>query len=159
MNALTKFKQETAPKPTTEQTITTPNGTGTIDNGNTIPNNDEKLELDKDLDLYGIPFNGYKNIKGIQKVTYKGESFYKAKAVRMGSKDNVLQDSNEMQIINKLVNRQVLGNYNSMITSINTGKILWEDIKDSKNLFYSTKFDITNKKLSNWFNILNNSSS
>jgi len=149
MNALNKFKQETAPKTTTEQTITTPKGTGTIDNGNTTPNNDEKLELDKDLDLYGIPFNGYKNIKGIQKVTYKGETFYKAKAVRMGSKDNVLQDSNEMQIINKLVNRQVIGNLNPMVTSVNTGKILWEDIKDTKNLFYSTKFDITNKKLSN----------
>ncbi|MEY4573137.1 MAG: hypothetical protein RLZ10_2415, partial [Bacteroidota bacterium] len=148
-NALAKFKQETEPKPTTEQNVTTPKGSGVIDNGTTKPNPDEKLELDKDLDLYGVPYNGYKDIKGIQKVTYKGETFYKAKAVRMGSAENPQQDAYEMQIINKLVNRLTIGNPSTMITSLNKTKITWEDIKDSKNLFYATKFDITNKRLSN----------
>jgi hypothetical protein len=148
-NALSKFKQETEPKTTTEQNVTTPKGSGVIDNGTKQPNPDEKLELDKDLDLYGVPYNGYKEIKGIQKVTYKGETFYKAKAVRMGSKENPQQDSYEMQIINKLSNRLVVGSPSVVISSLNKTKITWADIKDSKNLFYATKFDITNKRLSN----------
>jgi hypothetical protein len=148
-NALAKFKQETEPKTTTEQNVTTPKGSGVIDNGTKQPNPDEKLELDKDLDLYGVPYNGYKNIKGIQKVTYKGEAFYKAKAVRMGSSENPQLDPYEMQIINKLSNRLVVGSPSVVISSLNKTKITWADIKDSKNLFYATKFDITNNKLSN----------
>jgi hypothetical protein len=146
-NALAKFKQETEPKPTTEQNVTTPVGSGTIDNGTKKPNADEKLELDKGLDLYGVPYNGYNNIKGIQKVKYKGEIYYKAKAVRMGSRNNPQQDAVEMQIINKLSKRSVVGGVNSFNVSSSTAKITWGDIKKSKNLFYSSKFQINNKKL------------
>ena len=153
--SIQQFKEDTEPKTTTtEQNITTATGSGTIDNKGTTPNNNETLIVQKDIDGYGIRFNGYDGENTIQKVKYKSEIYYKARVVKMGSTENPLKDDYEMSIvngvikeINGIIKRFIIGNHTDPITGINIPKITWGDLKGGNQKFYSTKFQVKNKNM------------
>jgi len=141
--AIAQIKNEEAAvnaKSNTEKSITTDKGTSTVDMGNSekqIPQ--ERLISESGINGFGLPYNGYNNEKDIQYVEYDGEKYFRAVVATMGGNNYNIKDSIEMSILNgsteKPINNQNVGfGY--------TNKITWKDIKNSKNYFYSSKFDI-----------------
>ena len=141
-----QYKEDTEQKTSTEQNVTTQTGSGTIDNKGVKPNNNETLVNEKNIDKLGIKYNGYENEKTIQKIKYKGEIYYKASAVKMGSKENPMMDDYEMSIVNKISNRVILGGSLNPINNLQ--KLTWKDVKNSNSKFYSCKFYLKNKNVS-----------
>lgn len=126
----------------TEKTITTNRGSSEIDMGpqNRAPNG-EQVVLVSDVQN-GIPFNGYNGEKYIQRVELNGNTFFRSQAVTMGGKTYTIDDNIEMSIINKVTTKTISGG------SVEN-KIVWKDIKQSKNLFFSSKFDFNSIKADN----------
>lgn len=124
-SALAKINSEKTV--TTEETIKTKTGTFIVDLGG-IKFPGEELYIQSGVDEFAIPFNGYNNIKGIQKVKYKGEVWYRTKVRRL---QNVTSDGNAMY----------LPSISSQTVKPSTLK--WSELKDrtTKDYFYRLAFD------------------
>lgn len=122
---------------TTEKSFTTSKGTSVIDMGkqDKTPKG-EQLVLISDISEFGLSYNGYNDEKYIQRVELNNSTYFRAQAVVMGGKTYSIDDNIEMSIINKVTKKTISGGSSS-------NKILWKDIKSSKNLFYSSKFDLS----------------
>jgi hypothetical protein len=124
-----------------ETTINTPAGNLTIDTGdsNNIING-EKLVNDAGMNEYGVRFNGYNGEKYIQKVTFNGEEYFRAIAVKMGSTKYPIDKDIKMNILDSSKNITITG------VTENPNTILWRDVqKYSPNgYYYSLKFDLAN---------------
>ena len=124
-----------------ETTINTPAGNLTIDTGdsNNIING-EKLVNDAGMNEYGVRFNGYNGEKYIQKVTFNGEEYFRAIAVKMGSTKYPIDKDIKMNILDSSKNITITG------VTENPNTILWGDVqKYSPNgYYYSLKFDLAN---------------
>jgi hypothetical protein len=116
----------------TEKVIQNDEGTFTIDIGSKPPITGEKLVNTTNYKEYGIPYNGKDGEKYIQLITDKdGEEWLRANVVQMGGKNYPIDDNMDMSFVSKL-NK-----------SIDTTTLLkWSDIKDNKQMYYSTKFNI-----------------
>jgi hypothetical protein len=134
--SLKQFKQETEPQPTTEQSVTSNTKSGTIDQGTTKSDPNEKLISDVSTTEFGISYNGNNGEKYIQYVDYNGIKWLKAKAVIMGSKDYPIGDKIEMQILNNVTTIKISGSTET------PDKILWKDIKRKDIFYYSTRFNL-----------------
>ena len=124
----------------TEKSITSDKGTSTVDMGKSekqIPQ--ERLLSESGINNFGLPYNGYNNEKDIQYVEYDGNKYFRAVVATMGGKNYPIGDNIEMSILNGSVNKSIS---NQSTTFGFTNKITWKEIKNSKNYFYSTKFDI-----------------
>jgi hypothetical protein len=124
-----------------ETTINTPQGNLTIDAGdskNII--NGEKIVNEAGMNEYGVRYNGYNGEKYIQKVTFNGQEYFRAVAVKMGTPKYPIDKEIKMNILNSSKNITVTG----VIENPNT--ILWGDVqKYSPNgYYYSLKFDLAN---------------
>jgi hypothetical protein len=138
-----QFKQDINPQPTTEQSVSTPTNSATVDQGTKPSPPGETLISEINTTNYGIPYNGYKGEKYIQYITDKfGDKWLKTKAVVMGSTEYQINNEIEMQILNRS-NRNILSSLDLNQNSIGHGKkITWSNLKNSKGYFYSTRFDL-----------------
>lgn len=110
----------------TEETITTSQGTFTTDRGG-IKIEGEEIVKESGITELGIPFNGYNNNKSIQKVKYKGNDiWYRSRVITMGPG---LSDSIAMYLPTKVKNH-----------TIKPSKLEWSEIKNSNKYFYSAPF-------------------
>lgn len=116
----------------TEKVIQNEEGTFTIDIGAKTPIVGEKFVNKTGYKEYGVPYNGKDGEKYIQLITDKdGEEWLRANVVQMGGKNYPIDDNMDMSFVSKL-NK-----------SIDTTTLLkWSDIKDNKQMYYSTKFNV-----------------
>ena len=124
-----------------ETTINTPKGNLTIDSGdskNII--NGEVLVNDAGMNEFGVRYNGYNGEKYIQKVTYNGEEYFRAIAVKMGSEKYPIDKDIRMNLLDSTKNILITG------VTDNPNVILWKDVqKYSPNgYYYSLRFDLSN---------------
>ena len=131
--AIAKVKEADKLKTPTSYSITTPEGTFTIDPGNTKIGGEEIVK-DAGVTQFGVPYNGYNGERYIQKVNYGGRPWFRAVAVRMGSEKYPINDDSTMSLINQLT---------SKFGVVKPSSVKWGDIKDSNLLFYSTKFQLS----------------
>jgi hypothetical protein len=114
----------------TETVIQNDEGTFTIDIGGKDIKG-ERLVNQTNHNEYGIPYNGKDGEKYIQLITYNKEEWLRANVVQMGGKKYPIDNELNMNYVSKL-NK-----------SIDTPVILkWSDIKDNKQMYYSTKFNV-----------------
>jgi hypothetical protein len=123
-----------------ETTINTPQGNLTIDTGeskNVISG--EKIVNDAGMNQYGVRYNGYNGEKYIQKVTFNGEEYFRAVAVKMGSSNYDIDPDIKMNILSYTKSITISGPEDSKV-------ILWKDVqKYSPNgYYYSLRFDLSN---------------
>ena len=141
--ATKKFKQDINPTTTTEQSVSTPTKSATIDQGTKPSPQGENIISEINSTSYGISYNGYNGEKYIQYVTDKfGEKWLKAKAVVMGSADYQINDDIEMQILNRS-KLEALSSLDLDFINRKDYRITWKDLKNSRGSFYSTRFDLT----------------
>lgn len=94
----------------------------------------EVLVDESGITLYGIPYNGFRGEKYIQKVTYENRTWLRAQAVEMGGNNYPIEDNIAMSIINQVTE------INGFPVNI-TDKVTWSKLKDDKtNWFFSTKY-------------------
>jgi hypothetical protein len=137
---LSKSKINTQPTtPTTEKTLSIQGkGDFTIDTG-AIKINGEEILKQVGITPFGIPYNGFKGEKYIQKVTYNGQEWFRAVVARMGSEIYPIADTNHMSIVSRFAKQTVSDkDGNSGLT--------WGELKNysTKQNFYSTRFIIQN---------------
>jgi len=114
----------------TEKVIQNDEGTFTVDIGSKVIKG-ETLVNQTNHNEYGIPYNGKDGEKYIQLITYNKEEWLRANVVQMGGKNYPIDNELNMNYISKL-NK-----------SIDTPIVLkWSDIKDNKQMYYSTKFNV-----------------
>lgn len=130
LNAATA-KNSTTTGVTTEETITTSNGTFTTDRSGTIIPGEELLKESGITNLC-IPFNGYGGNKTIQKVKYKSNTWYRSLVITM---DSGLNDSTVMFLPTKIKRN-----------TVNPSKLMWSEIKNSNKYFYSAPFVVSEFK-------------
>lgn len=122
---------------TTEKTIIYKGKSYTTNPGSIIINGETEMtqSMKVGLNEFGIPYNGFADEKYIQRVTYNGEEWFRAVVTRMGSSNYPIPDDRVMSL---------LTNVNSI--PINPSTLTWGELKrySGKNLFYSTKFQLTN---------------
>ena len=125
--AIARVKEETKVTSTSIQ-ISTPNGNFTTDPGDVIINGEE-LVKDAGVDDFGVPYNGYGGERNIQKVKYKGDTYYRARVVFMGGTTYQISDDTNM----------------SLCTETGGKPLPWSEIKNKTNdyEFYSLRFDRT----------------
>ena len=109
----------------TEETITTSQGTFTIDRGG-IKIEGEELVNEVGYTRVGVPYNGYSNIKSIQKVKYKGNEWLRSRVFTMGGG---MSDSMSMFLPTKIKNH-----------TVKPSNLEWSEIKNSNKYFYSCAF-------------------
>ena len=133
--AKAKTDAENSGKVSTEQTISIPGkGNYTIDTGGVkIPGEGEIKEVG--ITPFGIPYNGFNNEKYIQKVSYKGDEWFRAVVARMGSDAYPIADDVHMAIVSRLKNQVVTDKDGN-------GGLTWGELKNYSKTqnFYSTKF-------------------
>jgi hypothetical protein len=128
----------TSGTPTTEKTLIIPGkGNFTIDMGSTrIPGEEEVKE--SGVTSFGIPYNGFKGEKYIQKIKYNGDAvWFRAVVARMGSDKYKIGETTHMNIVSRFSNQTVLDKNGK-------GGLTWGELsKYSKTQhFYSARFDI-----------------
>jgi hypothetical protein len=118
-----------------EKSLTTNSGTFTIDMGaDNKKINGEKLVEEAGVTKYGVPYNGDKGEKYIQKVLFENKTYLRSIVVTMGGKNYNIEDNMDMSLINQV------SSIEGTTTSF-TDKIKWSDLKDDKKTdFYSLKF-------------------
>jgi hypothetical protein len=133
--AVAKVKEEqnstTTSSNNKEQTFTTNDGlTFTSDlGGKTIPG--ETMLYEQGVTQYGVPFNGWKGEKYIQKVKNNGKEYLRTQVVCMGHPQNYpIEGTTSMSIVTR-----------QSTNTITPNPMLWDSIKDSNNYFYSLRFD------------------
>jgi hypothetical protein len=115
----------------TEKVIQNEEGTFTIDISSKTPIKGEELVNQTNYKEYGIPFNGKDGEKYVQLITLNKEEWLRANVVQMGGKNYPIANDINMSYVSKL-NK-----------SIDTPILLkWSDIKDNKQMYYSTKFNV-----------------
>jgi hypothetical protein len=122
-----------------ENNVTTADGNSvTIDNGGK-PVKGEELVKFMGCTKAGIPYNGWNGEKYVQKVTYKNETYLRAIAITMGGPNYPINDDISMSVIAR---QDIFNVYNTTLGNADDKVLLkWSNIKDSKNHFYSLKFD------------------
>jgi hypothetical protein len=125
--AIARVKSEDK-KTTTTVTVSTPKGNFTTDPGDIIIPGEEIIS-EVGCDEFGVPFNGFNGEKYIQKVKYKGSTYYRAKVVLMGGEVYQISDSTNM----------------SLCTETGGKPLPWSEIKSKTEdyEFYSLRFERT----------------
>jgi hypothetical protein len=118
-------KISSASSVSTEETITTSEGTFTTDRGG-IKIEGEELVNEVGYTRVGVPFNGYNNFKSIQKVKYKGNVWLRSRVFTMGEG---MTDTMSMFLPTKVKNH-----------TVKPSKLEWSEIKNSNKYFYSCLF-------------------
>lgn len=126
---------------TTEETITTSEGTYIIDRGGIEPDGEIVIK-EAGINEFGLQYNGYGGEKYIQKVKIDGKEWFRARVITMGSYDYPINDNQEMSIPPLMTN-----------IIMNPNKLYWEDISNkgvvsqvtrTRNLYYSARFNFSN---------------
>ena len=122
-----------------ETTINTPQGNLTIDAGdskNIISG--EKIVNEAGMNEYGVRYNGYNGEKYIQKVTFNGQEYFRAVAVKMGSSNYEIDPDIKMNIFSYTKDIAVSG--------VTGNAIVWAEVQKfaPKSDFYSLRFDLAN---------------
>ena len=126
----------TAQNTTTETSFTTDKGTSVVDMGSADKKvTGENIVRVSDITDFGIPYNDFNNEKYIQKVEYNNNTYLRAQVVTFGGVVYNPKDDIEMSVLNRANTKTISGGSKK-------NKILWKDIKNSKNLFYASKFDL-----------------
>jgi hypothetical protein len=143
--AVAKVKQESlnvSGSTKNEKSISTDQGTFTVDMGAKEKEiKGEQIFHETGVTPFGVRYNGFGGEKYIQKVTYNKIQYFRAIAVGMGGKNYTPEDAIQMSIISRVTSKTVVGtttNTNNQVVNYLT----WKDIKDSKNKFYSLRFDL-----------------
>ena len=143
--AVAKVKQESlnvSGSTKNEKSISTDQGTFTVDMGAKEKEiKGEQIFHETGVTPFGVRYNGFGGEKYIQKVTYNNLPYFRAIAVGMGGKNYTPEDAIQMSIISRVTSKTVVGtttNTNNQVVNYLT----WKDIKDSKNKFYSLRFDL-----------------
>lgn len=121
LNAATA-KISSSSSTSTEETITTSQGTFVTDRGGNIIKGEE-LVNEVGVTDRGLPFNGYEGVKSIQKVKYNGKVWFRSKVITMGAG---MSDDLAMYIPTKVKGH-----------TVKPSKLPWSEIKDSNKYFYS----------------------
>jgi len=144
--AVAKVKQESlniTGSTKNEKSISTDQGTFTVDMGAKEKEiKGEQIFHETGVTPFGVRYNGFGGEKYIQKVTYNNLPYFRAIAVGMGGKNYTPEDAIQMSIISRVTSKTVVGtttNTNNQVVNYLT----WKDIKDSKNKFYSLRFDLS----------------
>jgi hypothetical protein len=125
--AIAKFKQMSESSPTTEKTVIFRDGSYVIDMGDKQIIG-EKLINDVGVTEFGIPYNGFNDVKEIQKVTYLNEEWYRAIAVKIGGKNYQLDKDITMKIANGIKYSELSGtNYNYYNLKFQINKTITEE--------------------------------
>jgi hypothetical protein len=98
-----------------------------------LPN--ENFVSASSLTSYGIPFNGFNNERYIQMVNHDGKDWLRAAVVMMGGSNYSISPNTHMSLIDKL-------SETTPFTIIKPKELLWKDIQNSGQLFYSSKFKL-----------------
>lgn len=133
--AKTQAESIASGKVSTEQTLSIPDkGNFTIDTGTVKISGEEQLK-EAGITSFGIPYNGFNGEKYIQKVRYKGQDWFRAVVVRMGSETYPIADETHMSIVSRFKNQVVTDKDG------NSG-LSWKELKNYSKTenFYSTKF-------------------
>lgn len=128
-------KASTSETSSTEKTLVIPGkGNFTIDTGKTQIKGETILEQ-SGISSFGVPFNGFKGEKYIQKVSYNNENWFRAVVARMGSETYPIEDSTHMNIVSRFTKQTVLDKDG------NSG-LKWGELKNytKKQNFYSSRF-------------------
>lgn len=138
---LNKAKVNTQPAtsntPSTEKTLEIKNkGNFTIDTGKTQIKGETILEQNG-VTSFGVPYNGFKGEKYIQKVTYNNKEWLRAVVARMGSETYGISKTSHMGIVSRFTNQTVADKDGN-------GGLTWGELEKYTKTqnFYSTKFDI-----------------
>jgi hypothetical protein len=128
----------TSGTPSTEQTLSIQGkGNFVIDGGpKRIPG--EQVIEESGVTSFGIPYNGFKGEKYIQKIKYNGDAvWFRAVVARMGSDKYKIGETTHMNIVSRFSNQTVLDKNGK-------GGLTWGELsKYSKTQhFYSARFDI-----------------
>jgi hypothetical protein len=117
----------------TEKVIQNDKGSFTIDMGTKDPIKGEKLVNQTSTKEYGIPYNGQDGEKYIQLISYNDDenNWLRATVAQMGGKNYKIEDNIVMSFVSKM---------DKTIDTPTTVK--WSDIKNEKQMFYSTKFNV-----------------
>jgi hypothetical protein len=132
--AIAKVKEQENTTPTSsnnkEQVFTTADGISfTTDMGGKKITGEQLLQ-EQGVTRFGVPYNGWKNEKYIQKVKNGGKEYLRAQVITMGGVNYPISDTTSMSIITR---QNTYGIVPSPLT--------WSDIKASNNYFYSLRFD------------------
>ena len=106
----------------------------------------EKLLSDSNVTSFGVPYNGYKGEKFIQKIEQGGKTYLRAQAVTMGGTNYPLSYDTEMSIINGMKSSDFSGGANLTFDPITgarnpNNRIIWDQMKNSSDYFFSIRFD------------------
>jgi len=136
--AIARIKQESntlSGATKTEVVKSFDNGSYSIDMGTDDKKVQGEVLVDESgITEYGIPYNGFRGEKYIQKVNYENRTWLRAQAVEMGGKNYPIEDNIAMSIINQVT--EIKG------FPVNiSDKVTWSKIKDNKDSwFFSTKY-------------------
>jgi hypothetical protein len=143
--AVAKVKQESlnvSGSTKNEKSISTDQGTFTVDMGAKEKEvKGEQIFHETGVTPFGVRYNGFGGEKYIQKVTYNKIQYFRAIAVGMGGKNYTPEDAIQMSIISRVTSKTVSGTTTNT-NGIPVNYLTWKDIKDSKNKFYSLRFDL-----------------
>ena len=131
-----------------EKTVTNPDGKSSVINMGPADKaiTGEKLLSDSNVTSFGVPYNGYNGEKFIQKIEQGGKTYLRAQAVTMGGTNYPLSYNTEMSIINGMKSSDFSGGGNLTFDPITgarnpNNKIIWDQIKNSSDYFFSIRFD------------------
>ena len=92
----------------------------------------EELIDESGVTELGVPFNGHKNVLGVQKVKYQGKIWYRSRVIQMGQLAP-LSDDIVMSIPTKL----------SESVTVKPNQLKWGEIKNSNKYFFSVPIDFS----------------
>lgn len=120
----------------TEIVVKTDRGSFKTDPGSVIVKGETPLTSEVGITSFGVPYNGEKDEKYIQKVSYGNKNWLRAVVARMGSSIYQIQDDTQMSIIPRLSNSYIVKD------SQGNKKLTWGELKEygKSQKFYSTKF-------------------
>jgi len=99
----------------------------------------EELIDESGVTNLGLPYNGYNNVLGVQKVKYKGNIWYRSRVIQMGQ-EAPLSDGIVMSLPTKL----------SESVIVKPNQLKWGEIKNSNKYFFSVPLDFSVAKTTDY---------
>jgi hypothetical protein len=99
----------------------------------------EELIDESGVTNLGVPYNGFNNVLGVQKVKYKGNIWYRSRVIQMGQ-EAPLSDDIVMSLPTKL----------SESVTVKPNQLKWGEIKNSNKYFFSVPLDFSVAKTTDY---------
>lgn len=120
-----------------EKSISTDLGVFTIDMGGKEQQvTGEELIKESGVTEFGVKYNGYNGEKYIQKIKYKGETYFRAVVSVMGGNNYKIEPNIQMSLLSRVTSKTISG------TTTTPSLIVWSELEKTDRNFYSVKFDL-----------------